>query len=160
MPSTSFHRIFQVVLVLVVVAMSFGMVLPPFSPCQDIHAYPRSDNHYTPSGNITTTTTLVLRQTADDWPTNILFTAGPEAAGFMLPRDGQIHSLEDFQCLAIPSNSIGDCSDLSVSQVGVAAGTAPCTFYGVDGFTVVVTDEDRGFITVAPPQNILYAACG
>jgi len=77
-----------------------------------------------------------------------------------VPRDGQIHSLEDFQCLAIPSNSIGDCSDLSVSQVGAAAGTAPCTLYGVDGFTVVVTDEDRGFITVAPPQNILYAACG
>ena len=138
--------------------MSFGMALPPIPSEERTHV--RSESHYTPLGNITATTTLVLRQTAEDWPTNIIFTAGPEAAGFMLPRDGQIHSLEYFQCLAIPSYSIGDCSDLSVSQVGVAAGTAPCTFYGVDGFTVVVTDKDRGFITVAPPQNILYASCG
>lgn len=163
MSSTStfvpFHRSLQVLVILMAVATSFGMVLPPIAASQGPHVFPCSNRVYISSGN-TTTTSLSLRQTDEDWPTNIIFTAGPEIAGFLFPRDGQIHSLEDFQCLASPSYSIGDCNDLSVSQIGVAAGTAPCTFFGVDGFTVVITPDDKSFITVAPPQNILYATCG
>jgi hypothetical protein len=146
-------------LILLTVPNSMGFALPSHVVGSAFEVHPGS-NSLDGSPGDTTIKILSLRQNAEDWPTNVIFDAGPEAAGFLLPRDGQIHGLENFKCLAIPSNSFGDCNDLSVSRIGVVAGTAPCTFFGADGFSVEITSNDKGFISVAPPQTILSAACG
>src|SRR4051812_21261312 len=106
----SISTFMTVSLVLLTVANSTGFALPPYIVRNAFEVYSRSNSLDVPPK------ILSLRQNAEDWPTNVIFDAGPEAAGFLLPRDGQIHGLENFKCLAIPSNSIGDCNHLSVSR--------------------------------------------
>jgi hypothetical protein len=90
----------------------------------------------------------------------VVFTLGTKTLGFELPRDGQVHDLCSIECLAIPSYSIGDCNDIGVSQIGVTSGTAPCTFVGVNGFTITIIADDKGYMDVPLPQNIVFGSCG
>ncbi len=136
-----------VVILLWLQRMSVGRAIP---------ALP--DNHELASNN--TATGLKPQRRSEDWPVNVAFTAGTQTLGFELPRDGQVHDLGSIECLALPSYSIGDCNDISVSQIGVTSGTAPCTFMGIDGFQITITANDKGYIDVTPPQNIVSGSCG
>ncbi|KIV87980.1 hypothetical protein B0A52_05655 [Exophiala mesophila] len=128
-----------VVVLLWLQRMSVGRVIPPLP-----------DNHEL----------LEPQRRSEDWPVNVAFTTGTQTLGFELPRNGQVHDLGSIECLALPSYSIGDCNDISVSQIGVTSGTAPCTFMGIDGFQITITANDKGYIDVTPPQSIVYGSCG
>ena len=127
--------------------MSVGRVIPPLP-----------DNHELASNN--TATGLESQRRSEDWPVNVAFTAGTQMLGFELPRDGRVHDLGSIECLATPSYSIGDCNNISVSQIGVTSGTAPCTFGGINGLTITITADDKGYIDVTPPQSIAFGSYG
>ena len=96
----------------------------------------------------------------EDWPTNVVLSAGSETLAMFVPVDDQIHDLESIQCLEEPSHAIGSCNSVSVYQIAVAAGTGSCKFYLSDGsIMTVVGIAGQGFLPVAPPQVVEQAAC-
>lgn len=101
-----------------------------------------------------------LQRRSEEWPSSIVFTANTETLFFELPRDRQVHDLGSIECLSLPSYTIGDYNDLSVSQISVASGIAPCTFVGINGFTITITADDKGYTDVTSPQNIILGSCG
>ncbi|KIW35981.1 uncharacterized protein PV06_11701 [Exophiala oligosperma] len=107
----------------------------------------------------TNTTKHVLEWKREEPSFNAVFFAGTESLGFFLPQDGEIYNLGNIQCFEIPAVAVGECDGVSVSAVGIAQGTGPCTFYGFEGAVVTVAD-DKGALPVAPPQGIQQATCG
>ncbi|EXJ78053.1 hypothetical protein A1O3_09214 [Capronia epimyces CBS 606.96] len=96
-----------------------------------------------------------------DWPTNVVMVGGSQTYGLWVPADGTTYDLENIECLGIPAYAIGDCSDITIDQIGVVAGYGPCNFTGSASYTQVIEGAaGDGYQTVGPPQNILTAACG
>jgi hypothetical protein len=120
-----------VVVLLWLQGMSVGRAISPYP---DIHELASSN----------TETGLESQRRSEDWPLDVVLTAGTQTLGFELQRDGQVHDLGSIECLALPSYCIGNCNDISVSQIGVTSGTAPCTFTGIDGFQITITAKIRG----------------
>ncbi|KAL6240408.1 hypothetical protein RBB50_012690 [Rhinocladiella similis] len=105
------------------------------------------------------TTEYDLERKREESSFNTLFFAGTESLGFFLPQDGETYNLGSIECFEIPAVAVGECDGVSVSAIGIAQGTGPCTFYGFEGAVVTVID-DKGVLPVAPPQGIQQATCG
>lgn len=106
-----------------------------------------------------TTTAIEIAGRSDEWPANVRFVAGTQNVLFYLPQDKQVHDLSSIECLALPSNAIGDCNDISVSYIQVVPGFGPCHFVGIDSASVYVSADDA-IVMMALPQNILTGSCG
>jgi hypothetical protein len=68
--------------------------------------------------------------------------------------------LSSIICLDEPAYALGACDGPTIDMIGIASGTGPCSFVGINGWSATIPANAEGYTVVGPPQRMVMAKCG